>query len=77
MTSSLKKAVALTTAAVTPFAVAALAAWSIGPALDGDRWYAAEMNQATALVRSGAIVEAVARLLPASTAPLVERLRRG
>ncbi|WP_425843506.1 hypothetical protein [Agrococcus sp. TSP3-2-1] len=37
MTSSLKKAVALTTAAVTPFAVAALAAWSIGPALDGDR----------------------------------------
>jgi histidine ammonia-lyase len=32
---------------------------TIPPALDGDRWYAAEMNQATALVRSGAIVEAV------------------
>lgn len=32
---------------------------TIPPALDGDRWYAAEMNQATALVRSGAIVAAV------------------
>lgn len=32
---------------------------TIPAALDGDRWYAAEMNQATALVRSGAIVEAV------------------
>ena len=32
---------------------------TIPPALDGDRWYAAEMNQATALIRSGAIVEAV------------------
>ncbi|WP_112662237.1 HAL/PAL/TAL family ammonia-lyase [Microvirga flavescens] len=31
----------------------------IPPALDGDRWYAAEMRQALDLVRSGAVVEAV------------------
>lgn len=31
----------------------------IPPALDGDRWYAREMDQALALVRSGAVVEAV------------------
>ncbi|MBZ6077808.1 HAL/PAL/TAL family ammonia-lyase [Microvirga puerhi] len=31
----------------------------IPPALDGDRWYAAEMVQALDLVRSGAVVEAV------------------
>lgn len=31
----------------------------IAPALDGDRWYATEMNQATELVRSGVIVAAV------------------
>ena len=33
----------------------------IPPALDGDRWYATEMNQALDLVRSGTIVEAVER----------------
>ncbi|TCR68795.1 aromatic amino acid ammonia-lyase [Bosea sp. BK604] len=32
---------------------------TIPPALDGDRWYATEMNQATELVRNGAIVAAV------------------
>ncbi|WP_439499728.1 HAL/PAL/TAL family ammonia-lyase [Bosea sp. (in: a-proteobacteria)] len=32
---------------------------TIPAALDGDRWYAAEMNQATELVRNGAIVAAV------------------
>lgn len=37
MSTTLKKAVALTAAAVTPFAIAALAAWSFGPAADGDR----------------------------------------
>ncbi len=37
MTSTLQKAVALTAAAATPFAVAALAAWSLGPAADLDR----------------------------------------
>lgn len=31
----------------------------IPPALDGDRWYAAEMAQALALVRSGAVARAV------------------
>jgi len=31
----------------------------IQPALDGDRWYGIEMQQALDLVRSGAIVEAV------------------
>ncbi|MET0745210.1 MAG: aromatic amino acid ammonia-lyase [Microvirga sp.] len=31
----------------------------IPPALDGDRWYATEMNQALDLVRSGVVVEAV------------------
>ena len=31
----------------------------IAPALDGDRWYATEMKAALALVRSGAILEAV------------------
>ncbi len=31
----------------------------IEPALEGDRWYATEMGQALALVRSGAVVEAV------------------
>ena len=31
----------------------------IEPALQGDRWYATEMGQALALVRSGAVVEAV------------------
>jgi histidine ammonia-lyase len=31
----------------------------IPPALDGDRWYAAEMRQALDLVRSGAVVKAV------------------
>jgi histidine ammonia-lyase len=31
----------------------------IPPALDGDRWYATEMADALALVRSGAVVEAV------------------
>ncbi len=31
----------------------------ISPALEGDRWYAAEMRQALDLVRSGAVVEAV------------------
>ena len=31
----------------------------ITPALDGDRWYAVEMNQALALVKSGAVVRAV------------------
>jgi len=31
----------------------------IPPALQGDRWYATEINQALALLRSGAIVEAV------------------
>jgi histidine ammonia-lyase len=31
----------------------------IPPALDGDRWYATEMNQALALVRSGAVLQAV------------------
>jgi histidine ammonia-lyase len=31
----------------------------IPPALDGDRWYAAEMRDALALVRSGAVVDAV------------------
>ncbi|WP_405217702.1 hypothetical protein [Agrococcus sp. Ld7] len=36
MTSTLKKAVALTAAAATPFAIAAFAAWSFGPAADGD-----------------------------------------
>ncbi len=35
--SGLKKAVALAMAAATPFAIAALAAWSMGPAADGDR----------------------------------------
>ena len=33
----------------------------IPPALQGDRWYATEINQALALLRSGAIVEAVER----------------
>ncbi|GEK80081.1 YhgE/Pip family protein [Agrococcus baldri] len=37
MTSTLKKAVALTAAAATPFAIAAFAAWSFGPAADGER----------------------------------------
>jgi histidine ammonia-lyase len=32
---------------------------AIPPALDGDRWYATEMQDALALVRSGAVVEAV------------------
>ena len=32
---------------------------AIPPALDGDRWYAAEMNRATALIRSGELVAAV------------------
>jgi histidine ammonia-lyase len=32
---------------------------SFAPALAGDRWYASEMNQALALVKSGAIVAAV------------------
>ena len=31
----------------------------VQPALDGDRWYAAEMNIAHHHVRSGAVVEAV------------------
>jgi histidine ammonia-lyase len=31
----------------------------IPPALDGDRWYATEMSEALALVRSGAVVDAV------------------
>ncbi len=31
----------------------------IPPALDGDRWYATEMTQALALVRTGAVVDAV------------------
>lgn len=31
----------------------------IPPALDGDRWYATEMNQALDLVRSGAVLKAV------------------
>ena len=31
----------------------------IPPALDGDRWYATEMNQAIGLVRSGAVLDAV------------------
>ena len=31
----------------------------IAPALDGDRWYAAEMNRALDLVKSGAVVRAV------------------
>ena len=31
----------------------------IPPALDGDRWYATEMNQAIGLVRSGAVLAAV------------------
>ncbi|HEV7325489.1 MAG TPA: hypothetical protein VGN91_10485 [Bosea sp. (in: a-proteobacteria)] len=31
----------------------------IAPSLQGDRWYATEINQALALLRSGAIVEAV------------------
>ncbi|WP_206447257.1 YhgE/Pip family protein [Agrococcus sp. KRD186] len=35
--SGLKKAVALTAAAATPFAIAAFAAWSFGPAADGER----------------------------------------
>ncbi|MCH1882419.1 YhgE/Pip family protein [Agrococcus sp. ARC_14] len=35
--TGLKKAVALTAAAATPFAIAALAAWSFGPAADGER----------------------------------------
>ena len=40
---------------------AALAAvrGTIAPALEGDRWYAAEMGQALELLRSGAIVQAV------------------
>ncbi|RWR24294.1 hypothetical protein D8Y24_05700 [Agrococcus lahaulensis] len=37
MTTALQKAVALGAAAATPFAIAAFAAWSIGPAVDGDR----------------------------------------
>ncbi|ROR64806.1 hypothetical protein [Agrococcus jenensis] len=37
MTTALRKAVALTAAAATPFAIAAFAAWSMGPAADGDR----------------------------------------
>lgn len=37
MTTTLKKAVALTAAAATPFAIAALAAWSFGPAAAGER----------------------------------------
>lgn len=35
--TGLRKAVALTAAAATPFAIAALAAWSMGPAADGER----------------------------------------
>ncbi|SDR79112.1 hypothetical protein [Agrococcus carbonis] len=35
--TTLKKAVALTAAAATPFAIAALAAWSFGPAAAGER----------------------------------------
>jgi histidine ammonia-lyase len=31
----------------------------IPPLLQGDRWYATEINQALALLRSGSIVEAV------------------
>lgn len=37
MTTTLQKAVALTAAAATPFAVAAFAAWSLGPAAEGSR----------------------------------------
>lgn len=37
MTTALQKAIALAAAAATPFAIAAFAAWSIGPAVDGDR----------------------------------------
>ncbi len=37
MTTAFRKAVALTAAAATPFAIAAFAAWSMGPAADGDR----------------------------------------
>ncbi|HEX8166506.1 MAG TPA: aromatic amino acid ammonia-lyase [Beijerinckiaceae bacterium] len=32
---------------------------AIPPALDGDRWYAAEMRDSLALLRSGAVIEAV------------------
>jgi histidine ammonia-lyase len=32
---------------------------TIPPALEGDRWYAREMSDALALVRSGAVVDAV------------------
>jgi histidine ammonia-lyase len=32
---------------------------AIPPALDGDRWYAAEMAEALALVKSGAVLDAV------------------
>jgi histidine ammonia-lyase len=35
----------------------------IPPALDGDRWYATEMQQALELVRSGAVLEAVERAI--------------
>jgi histidine ammonia-lyase len=31
----------------------------IPPALEGDRWYAGEMGQALALLRSGGVVDAV------------------
>lgn len=37
MNTTFKKAVALTAAAATPFAIAAFAAWSFGPAADGER----------------------------------------
>jgi len=39
-------------------ALAALRA-VVSPALEGDRWYATEMRDALALVRSGAVVAAV------------------
>ena len=35
--TTLKKAIALTAAAATPFAIAAFAAWSLGPAASGER----------------------------------------
>ncbi|WP_413318914.1 hypothetical protein AA0Z99_01845 [Agrococcus sp. 1P02AA] len=54
MTSTLRKAAALTAAAATPFAIAALAAWSLGPAVDGER------DVAAAVVNSDQIITTTA-----------------
>jgi putative membrane protein len=54
MNTTLKKAVALTAAAATPFAIGAFAAWSMGPAADGERDVPAAVVNLDAMVTTTA-----------------------